>query len=100
MKSLIIREDKFEQVLESLDCIKHANAPPFLYEKTQAKLNAPSNSFLKKIDCFIDRPAVIISIVSLILLMYAIIFESIFKHMSDNFENNAYGISIKDDLKK
>ena len=93
-----MKANDIEIILGSLDGIKRAEAPPFLYGKFQTKLSSPKNSILDRTEHFITRPVISVSIMFLILLMDGIVFRSTFNHMSDPSGKSADGISIKDNF--
>lgn len=59
---------KTEEILESIDFIQRASAPPFLYEKIKAKLRSCQPLFLENISRFIAKPVIAVSIICLIIL--------------------------------
>jgi hypothetical protein len=100
MKGLFIKENKVEEILGSFDGMKRAKAPPFLYEKIKAKLSASQNSLLDKINSFVSRPVIAITIVSVILFLDIMVFESNVEHTSDKSENTNYGISTENNFEE
>lgn len=60
--------NKVEATLRSLDNIKRAEAPPFLYTRIQAKLSA-SNTLWEKLLQFITKPSIALALLLGIILL-------------------------------
>ncbi len=65
-----------EAILASMDGIKRAEAPPFLYGRIQAKLNRAETGFFEKLGHLISRPVISISLLFLILFVDGIVIKS------------------------
>jgi hypothetical protein len=74
---LNVKGINIENILTSLDGIRRAEAPPFLYAKIQAKLRRSKEyNFLEKIGFFFSRPIIAISFLLLIFFIDGLAFYS------------------------
>lgn len=68
--------------MDSLNNIKRAEAPPFLYGMIQAKLMSPEHSLFERFSYFISRPVMVISLLSFILFIDRITLQSAYAGLS------------------
>jgi len=92
-----ITTSKIEAILASMDDIKRAQAPPFLYERIQARLRSAEYTPPEKIVFFISRPAIVISFLLLILFVDGIVIRSTFASPSEKTEYTGEEFLTNDD---
>ena len=61
--------DKIEQMLESLNGMKKAEAPPFLYTRVLARLERTKTSVWEKISMILARPTVAFACVVMVVIL-------------------------------
>lgn len=79
---LIVESNSIEKIMDSLNNIKRAEAPPFLYGMIQAKLMSPEHSLFERFSYFISRPVMVISLLSFILFIDRITLQSAYAGLS------------------
>ncbi len=76
-------------MLSSLDGIKRAEAPPFLYTRIHASLSSPRRGMFENLNNLISKPTIAISFLFLILFMDIIVYQSSFKMIPEEPETTA-----------
>jgi hypothetical protein len=82
-KNMFEKANTIDAILDSLDGIKRAEAPQFLYSRIQGRLNSPKPGIFEKLNYLISKPAIVISFVFLILCMDITVFQSSFKSIPE-----------------
>ncbi len=89
-------ENKIEEILKSLEGLKRACAPAFLYGKIQTRLNADREYFFEKKSFFLIRPIIIASTLGVILLSDVIALESHSNRTTVESDDTGYNILLDD----
>lgn len=95
---MLAKVNNIEEILSSLDGIKRAEVPAFLYGKITARLNSSENSLFEKFSKLISRPAIVISFLFIFLFMDGVVFQSFLKSMPEKSENSSEEFSTSDNL--
>lgn len=67
-------EEKVEAALSSLDGMHRATANPFLYTRIMASLKSEEKGLWEQVVSFVNRPAIALAAVLVILLMNSLVF--------------------------
>jgi hypothetical protein len=76
--NLLDSAGNIEAILNSLDGVKRAEAPPFIYTRIQSRLNSTTNSVFETITKLFTKPVTIVSFLFLVLFMDIIVYKSAF----------------------
>ena len=93
-----MQENIVENILCSLDGVKRANPSGFFYEKIRARLNTPKKNLFDRMDFFFAKPAMALSLTSLVLALNLIVLEFDVIHTSRQSGNADNNVSINNDF--
>ncbi len=83
------KTNNIEAILSSLDGIRRAEAPPFLYTRIQASLNSSRQGILENLKNLIFKPVIAISFLFLILFMDIMVYQSTLNIIPEASETTA-----------
>lgn len=89
-----------DAILSSLDGIKRAEAPPFLYTRIQARLHSSRRGIFENLRNLISKPVIAISFLFLILFMDIIVYQSALNILPEESETSAEDIFATNDYEE
>lgn len=100
IENLQPKRNNIEAILNSLDGVKRAEAPLFLYGRINARLNSSKQSIFEKFSNLISRPVIGFPFLFLVLLMNGIVFQSNLKSAPAKSENTSEALFTGDNFEE
>ncbi len=89
MEHIHNQEEAIEDIVNSLDNISRAEAPPFFYTRLQGRIQKPEEpQFLQQLIGFITKPAFAVVSLSLFVVLNVVAISSVFKSSKGAINNN------------
>jgi hypothetical protein len=96
----VAKASNIEAILSSLDNVKRAEAPPFLYTRIQARLNSHRREFFESLSNTISKPVVAISLLFLILFMDVTVYQATYNVIPEEPEVTAESFFATGDIEE